>query len=625
MKKLYSYDIFDTCLVRTCGEARNVFNLLATKVLGLQANISAKNDFALIRMNAEKKAREEIIHGCQEEVTLNDIYTYCDFSSLTNLQNEAIMAMELEIEKEVLLPVSKIKKEINDLVSKGMVVIYISDMYLPLEFITEVLSNTGFYVNNNIFLSSSIGKTKSSGHLFDHVHTNQNISYSQWQHTGDNIITDHYIPKKKGIKTVLIKHIYNQYESIGIDYIQNGLSLNTNYPFSLSRAIRLSMPDTPNHIFASTFIAPMFVSYVCQILYDAQSKGIKHLFFLSRDGFILYNIAKEFSTQFPEIRLSYLYVSRQSLYMAGLNEVSADCIKKELSYLNKETISRILYDLHLPTFDYSNLSIDGLDGEHIIDLLFKNELFVKQLKNKHSEQNINIIKYFKQEGLLEGHCATVDVVGSRRCQNAINSILHRNNYSEVFSYYFEVTWYRTTDYQPYLAMNYQETVVNSRLYNRATQPLYEQFFAISDHNRTIEYYDNNGTIEPVFEKDYISDEYKDKIYSINESVCTSYARHYITENTYQPIMIIQAAQKAFTHFCYVPTKELLLALESFRCTGSGETNEYLLSKHNILYAITHIKKYFRWPEGQLIYSSGIFYPIIYAYLKFRLKKLSNKV
>ena len=64
MKQLYSYDIFDTCLVRTCGEAKNVFYLLATKVLGPQANISAKNDFALIRMNAEKKAREELIYGC---------------------------------------------------------------------------------------------------------------------------------------------------------------------------------------------------------------------------------------------------------------------------------------------------------------------------------------------------------------------------------------------------------------------------------------------------------------------------------------------------------------------------------------------------------------------------------
>lgn len=625
MTQLYSYDIFDTCLVRTCGEARNVFHILATDILDNHSDISTINDFALIRINAEKEAREKLIKESNEEITLEDIYSFCDFSSITTLSNKAIMAKELEIEKQVLLPVEKIKKEINTLVNQGALVIYISDMYLPLEFITEILHNTGFYVNNNVYLSSDIKKTKSSGHLYDYIYSIYNIRGSEWTHKGDNNIADHAVPKKKGIKAKLIKHSYNQYELIGKESLQHGMYLNSAYPFSLSRAIRLSMPDTPNHVFASTFIAPMFVSYVYQILSDAQSRGINHLFFLSRDGYILYNIAKVFSKQFPEISLSYLYVSRQSLYMVGLNEISAECIKKELSYLKRETISRILYDLHLPSYDYSHLPIKGLNGEQIIDILFKDNSFVDQLKKKHLEQNTNIIKYFKQEGFLEGHCATVDAVGSRRCQNAINNILYRNNYPEIFSYYFEVTWNRTTNYKPYLAMIYQETIIGSGLYNRASQPLYEQFFAISNHNRTIEYYNNNGYIEPVFEKDFISDEYKQKIYNINESVCISYAKHYIINNTYLPMIIIQGTQKALTSFCYAPNKELLAALESFRCTGSGEANEYLLSKQSLLYVITHIKQYFRWPEGQLIYCSGKLYPLIYAFLRFRHRNKLSKI
>ena len=30
MKQLYSYDIFDTCMVRTCGEPKHVFDILAS-------------------------------------------------------------------------------------------------------------------------------------------------------------------------------------------------------------------------------------------------------------------------------------------------------------------------------------------------------------------------------------------------------------------------------------------------------------------------------------------------------------------------------------------------------------------------------------------------------------------
>ena len=620
MKKLYSFDIFDTCLVRTCGNPRNVFDILAASVLRDYSDISARNDFILIRMNAERKAREELINGENEEITLEDIYRYCDFNSITTIDNNTIMEMELNVEEKILLPVEKVRNKIEQLIIKGAKVVYISDMYLPLGFIDKILRRSGFYVNQNIYLSSSIKKTKSSGHLYDYVFNDTHIKGGQWQHTGDNKYSDFIIPKKKGIIAKLLKHEYNQYELKGMELLHDGVVANSFYPFSLSKAIRLSLPNTPNTIFASTFIAPMFVSYVYHILCDSRKRGIKHLFFLARDGYILYHIAQEFSKQFPDICLSYLYVSRQALYMAGLNEVSAKCIKESLPYLKKENLFRILYDLHLSSYDYSHLPINNINGEQLIDLLFSDNTFVEALRIKHNEQNNNIIKYFQQEGLVEGKCAIVDVVGSRRCQSALNNILIRHNYPEVFAYYFEVTLARITRFQPYLAMNYQDNVFNTRCYNRASQPLYEQFFAISNHKRTIEYQDIDGTIEPVFETDFMPEEYKQKIFEINKTVCTLYAKHYAMGYIDNPVMVIQTAQKVFASFCYAPRKEFLQAIDSFICTGSGEPNETLLNKKSFIYTITHIKQFYRWPEGQLIYSSGWLYPLVLKYLNYRYKR-----
>ena len=108
MKQLYSYDIFDTCMVRTCGEPKHVFDILASDVLGKDADLSAKIDFTLIRMNAERKAIQELINEDNEEITLEDIYRFCDFSKITPIDNKIILSKELDVEDRVLLPVYKI-------------------------------------------------------------------------------------------------------------------------------------------------------------------------------------------------------------------------------------------------------------------------------------------------------------------------------------------------------------------------------------------------------------------------------------------------------------------------------------------------------------------------------------
>lgn len=620
MKKLYSYDIFDTCLIRTCGDSKHVFDILATDILGMDADVSARIDFTLVRMNAERKAREELIKGDNEEVTLEDIYRFCDFSKITVVDNKTIMLKELDIEDRVLLPVYKIRDEINQLQKNGEKVIFISDMYLPETFICKKLKQFGFPVNQNIYISSTIKKSKSSGNLFGYISRQLGINCSHWRHIGDNVLSDYQIPQKMGIKVKIIKHEYNQYELMGMEMIHDGSNPNAGYPFSLSKAIRLSLPDTPNNVFASTFVAPMFVSYAYSLLCDSRKRGIKHLFFIARDGYILYIIAKEFASQFPDIRLSYLYASRQALYMAGLKELSAKCVKESLPYLIGENIKKILYELHMSSFDYSSLTTEGLSGEQIIDMLFDNELFVKELTLKYQEQNSNIIKYFVQEGLTEGNCATVDAVASRRCQKALNTILERNHYPKAFAYYLEVTWSRINEYDPYLAMNYQENVIGTKFYNRASQPLYEQFFAITNQKRTVEYKDYNGIIKPVFEGDFISEEFKQEVFEANRISCITYAKHYKEGYIEHPNMIIQTAQKVFAYFCYAPQKEYLKAIESFMCTGSGEVNEVLLNKRSFFYTITHIKQFFRWPEGQLIYSSGWLYPFTIRFLNLRYKR-----
>ena len=99
----FSFDIFDTCLIRSCGFAHNVFDLLAIRILGENSTESSRADFVNIRISGEETARNKK----NTEVTLKDIYNVCDFSGLTNITNQEIAQAEMLIEKEVLVGVKK--------------------------------------------------------------------------------------------------------------------------------------------------------------------------------------------------------------------------------------------------------------------------------------------------------------------------------------------------------------------------------------------------------------------------------------------------------------------------------------------------------------------------------------
>lgn len=328
----YSYDIFDTCLVRACGSPINIWDILAHRVLGNTATRSRVSDFVLIRHKAEGDAREKFINDKKEDITLEDIYSYCDFSSLTSMSNEDIMTREIEVEDHMLVPVMKIKEEINNLHQNGKHITFISDMYLPTSFVIRKLTSTGLYTDgDHLYISGDIGKSKSTGHLFDFVCKDLDTEFSHWIHKGDNPKSDYKIPKQKGIKAKKVSHPFSFYEQ---NVIKNDWALSSSdiqKMLSLSRATRLSMNDTPYYRFAADFIAPLMTTFVHHIIEDAKHRGLQHLYFIARDACILYQIAQHFTQKYPEISIHYLYASRQSLY-----EPDENCIK----FMEQEGLTR---------------------------------------------------------------------------------------------------------------------------------------------------------------------------------------------------------------------------------------------------------------------------------------------
>ena len=133
---LYSFDVFDTCLIRTCGKPVVVFEILAKEILQEYANSSSIADFRYARQKGEQKAREVSLY---EEVTLEEIYEYCDFGGITDIPKVNIMAKELEVEERVLSPIFEIQQKLEYLRNKGNQIAFITDIYLDKNFISKIL------------------------------------------------------------------------------------------------------------------------------------------------------------------------------------------------------------------------------------------------------------------------------------------------------------------------------------------------------------------------------------------------------------------------------------------------------------------------------------------------------
>lgn len=627
-KKIYSYDVFDTCLIRACGKSIFVFDILAKKVLGPNASISDIRDFSLIRIRGEKRAKEKLVNKEREDVTLDDIYTFCDFSLVTSESNESIKTKELEVESNILLPVNNIKEEIAALHHSGEHIIYISDMYLPSAFIKSILIRHNIYSKDDkIYVSGEVGKTKTTGNLYKYVCDVNGIKYSDLIHKGNDKHSDYKIPNKLGINSKLIKIPYTYYEKMAIAESYASPQMECIKAPSISRAIVESHPRSPYVLFSADFVAPIYVPFVYSIMKDAVKRGIEKLFFLARDGYIFYQIAKQFESEFPQIKLVYIYVSRTSLYLPGLNNISYESFAEFVADSNRK-INIVLNYFKMDDFIYNEDDYKGVIGSALLRKLVSDKEFVKIITKRHKEERKLCLKYFSQEGLTNGRNAIIDSFGTRRCQKAINNILKSVGHHEVYGYYFDVVSYRIFEGKYSSSIFDENRLLLSTNSYLGVQGVFEQYFSITNQMRTIGYYfSEDKKILPVQEEAKTISIYVDNVFKSNLDCCTEYAKYFSYMQPMDTFSCQKNAMSVYTSFCYIPRPEYLKALEELEITSIG-MKEKLLFRTNVIKVFLNRKRIL-WFYGNYIYNSGWLYLlckcILFLFLKVKKKRQIDSI
>ena len=248
-------------------------------------------------------------------MTLQDIWCAFSWTHPRLKSKDELCSLELETEREMLVPALKMCDIVNECRSQGCHVIFISDMYLSSKFLCEVMREHGFFQDgDSLYVSCECNAEKTNGEVFKYIREKEGLSFRRWHHYGDNMQCDYKVPRKLGIKSTLVKYDYTPYQK---QWMENDYSLGFKYQGVMSgigRALHYSTKWTTHTDFVLDIIAPFYCSLVYRMMKDAEQRGIKRLYFCARDAYMMYEIAKHYSPLFSSIECRFLYISRKALY-----------------------------------------------------------------------------------------------------------------------------------------------------------------------------------------------------------------------------------------------------------------------------------------------------------------------
>ena len=498
--RVTSFDIFDTTLIRRCGTPSAIFEQLAKELYPDDAVTSEA--FLLWRTQAGAKA--DILNQ-GKEVSLTDIYATLNTESFKEYTHQELMDVERKMEARNLVAHPSVKKLIKEKRKTGWQIVFISDMYLDSPFLKEVLIREGCAEPSDpIYVSCEANSRKDTGQLYKIVR--EELKPTEWEHYGDNRHSDVMQARKQGIKAFAVDTSYTPAEKYMLD-AGNAFPRRCGWHLlpSISRTARILSENSPFDKMAADFVAPAYIPYVIDVLRTAKQMGMRRLYFLSRDSYILMRIAEIFASDNNDLELRYLFVSRRSLLLPYL----VDGDKQDyLAIADHHTIVR------QGTVD-SRLAALGTDRKEMQDS-FGIEFPYKRINNKeeekdflqkifHStytpilqqrahEQYALLLEYLKQEMVIGDElCGLVDVGWLGTTRLMINHILRKESHQDVHFFYFGIRG----DVLPPSAGHYSTYYRCDELSTEATG-LIENYYSASPYPTTIGYKNKENHVIPLF-------------------------------------------------------------------------------------------------------------------------------
>jgi predicted HAD superfamily hydrolase len=394
-------------------------------------------------------------------------------------------------------------------------------MYLPAEVVQFMLETCGaFQPGDHLYISSQIGKTKVTGNLFRYILQRENVRPTQVEHMGDNAFTDLRRARMIGMKAIHFTETHlTRYEQTVADATEISPIFLRSLLAGKCRLTRLECPYEDEHrrvIWATgaNVAGPILTGYVAWLLSDACTRGIKRLYFLSRDGQILLRIAEIVRQKLNlSIECRYLYASRQAWHLPAIRDKVVDWdydwILAPTDFLSVESalkrvnlapsdVEAFLVKSGLPSISWTR-NLNPSERERLGRLIRSGNLNALILQ-KAEERRHATIAYLRQEGLLDDvHYAIVDLGWGGNLQRSLRKLLEACGDSRpTQGYYFGLLSRSEIRAQDHLWAYFWDYSQPSEWYNLGFMARnIVEIFTAADHGSVSHYEIHDGQVLPV--------------------------------------------------------------------------------------------------------------------------------
>jgi len=459
MIRVASFDVFDTVLTRTVGSPSAVFYLLGKQLYDKSLIRCTPETFARARMEAGYRAFKNV-GGGDSETTLSQIYAELKSGlRLTTPQCERLVNLESSLEEELIRPVPHGKDLVRLSREQSQRILFTSDMYLSSEFIQKQLARHGLWVDGDTcYVSSEHGKNKQAG-LFSEILRRESVPPDFVSHCGNDLNADIRSAKRNGLRVKpFLQGNLNRYEekldshlwaTEGLSSAMAGASRLARLTVTASDPKQEALRDV-----SASVIAPVLVGYVLWLLQRAQQLRLRRLYFVSRDGQILLEIARRLAPRLNiTCELRYLYGSRKAWNLSALSEICEEQLYWVWDNTDHLSVKTLIERFGIePGVIRDSLIASGFREEDWFQnlsskerqalrqlLLSDTDIHNKILRKAASKRQV-LLKYFRQEGLLDStECGMVDVGWSGSMFYSLASILAAAGVAPLPGFYFAMS------------------------------------------------------------------------------------------------------------------------------------------------------------------------------------------
>lgn len=518
LKELHSFDIFDTLIRRSTLKPLSIFDYVRdrARASGMAFPLQVLENWVNLRNKAEHDVRDMMRKTTFErqsdkiEISLDDIYIRLQKNlRLSQAQTDFLKQTEIDAEIAHVEPIQQRIDYLFSLKAAGHDVIMVSDMYLPENVIRAMLERAdGRLKDIPLYLSATIGHQKSTGKLYRHIFFDIGYQYSKWTHYGDNKHADGSVPRRYGIQTashdiddfipfeaalVAAMDNHNRYPAYRLATKMH------RYRSELIKQMDNTLLETKYYNYA--YAGSALVTYINWAIRDALARGYETLYFISRDGHFLKQIAdKIIATRGYDIKTKYIYGSRKAWRLPSFidkvddetfwqfgNFVGMDSFDDlvKASYLSAEELLALF-----PEFESLKTAkhLRGAVAENIRKVLSDSQAYRQKVLELAKEKRQIVRRYLQQEIDPSEKFAFVEFWGRGYTQDTFGRLLNDAFGKEVDNPFYYVRSF-TDDTGTSLRHNFILAPQNFSFF--------EPVFAQTPYDSIPGYIEVNGRVEPI--------------------------------------------------------------------------------------------------------------------------------